>query len=610
MKQDFLNDIQRIYDELSCRQDKLNSYFKLLHESHEEAREVVDNFLEYIQCEKNSDSIMAALSRIVNLKEDSLEQVLQRVGCDSDEIVTKKELAYSWVSDFYTRYHKSLLDWIEENELLTPFYRAILFGVHDIGLSLNDAQSRWTNHIIHTINANLFKKFDGDEKKVLAYLHEFSLFDKDTLGIVADRSYSALKENEDGTHSLHSYSEIFKHDIENTSKALHKLILELSKLDDEVYNQKTEWIRYFSAINDAFCEKSVENLLSKWQEVDIAWMSITTPIQVGHPLEYYEDHFRKAVALEWDARIINPKLQTSSHTRENIKGFTAELAKEIGGNAVSIAKNNILQVDKTQLYIGQPMLYYAAELNGLFSAQVVPNDKMVSDKYGHKIFAYSDFVLASKIAKPTMKLSVEVMGEKFVKKSRNFAAHSPSLWHEIYDISTIGHEFGHILWLESDTEGAMNKSGQFKNIEEFKATSGGLMAFFHNERESLKEHIVDDLVSRSIGLMAWREVGEVLPYYCEGLIHLDILFDSGVVDFKKEIVIDYDRYEDMKKAYKECYKNLATHYVNKCDASEFLYQYTQKIGGVYLPKNEKIKEFVEYYYDRYKLIGQQSIVLE
>lgn len=610
MKQDFLNDIQRIYDELTSRQDKLNSYFKLLHETHKEAQTIVDDFLEHIGLEKDSDSTMASLNRIVNLKEDFLEQVLQRVGCDSDEIVTKKELAYSWVSDFYTRYHKSLLDWIEKNELLTPFYRAILFGVHDIGLSLNDAQSRWTNHIIHTINANLLKKFDGDEKKVLAYLHEFSLFDKDTFGVIADRSYSALKENIDGSHSTHSYSEIFKHDIENTSKEIGKLISKISTLDDEVYHQKTEWIRYFSAINDAFCEKSVENLLSKWQEVDIAWMSITTPIQVGHPLEYYEDHFRKAVALEWDARIINPKLQTSSHTRDNIKGFTAELSKEIGGNAISIAKNNILQVDKTQLYIGQPMLYYAAELNGLFSAQVVPNDKMVSDKYGHKIFAYSDFVLASKLAKPTMKLSVEVMGEKFVKKSRDFAKHSPLLWHEVYDISTIGHEFGHILWLESDTEGAMNKSGQFKNIEEFKATSGGLMAFFHNERESLKEHIVDDLVSRSIGLMAWREVGEVLPYYCEGLIHLDILFDSGVVDFKKEIVIDYSRYEDMKNAYKECYKNLATHYVNKCDASEFLYQYAQKIGGVYLPKNEKIKEFVEYYYDRYKLIGQQSIVLE
>lgn len=609
MKQ-FLQDIQSIYDEVALRQDKLNSYFKLLHEEHDEAQKLVDRFLEFVGLEKNSDSVMAALGRIVNLKEDSLEQVLLRVGCESDEIITKKELAYSFVSDFYTKYHKSLLDWIEENGLLTPFYRTVLVGVHNIGLTLNDAQSRWTNHIIHTINAGLLKKFGGNEKKVLEYLHEFSLFDKDTFGIVGERSYSALRENDDGSHSVHSYSEIFEHDIENTSKEISKLISKILNLDDEVYDQKSRWIKYFNAINDAFCEKNVENLLERWQEVDIAWMSITTPIQVGHPLEYYEDHFRKAVALEWDTRIINPKLQTSSHTRDNIKGFTAELSKEIGEDAISIAKNNILQVDKTQLYIGQPMLYYAAELNGLFSAQVVPNDKMVSDKYGHKIFAYSDFVLASKLAKPTMKLSVEVMGEEFVKKSRDFAQNNPSLWHEIYDISTIGHEFGHILWLEGDTEGAMNKSGQFKNIEEFKATSGGLMAFFHNERESLREHIVDDLVGRSIGLMAWREVGEVLPYYCEGLIHLDILFSSGVIDFKGQIVIDYSKYEDMKKIYKECYKKLAIHYIQKKDASEFLSQYVQRVENIYLPKNKKIKEFVEYYYSRYKEIGQQSIILE
>ncbi len=609
MKDKFLSDIQKIYNELTSRHERLNSYFKLLHESHDEAQKLVDDFLEFVGLEKSSDSTMAAISRIVNLKEDFLEQVLVREGCESDEIITKKELAYSWVSDFYTEYHKSLLDWIEKKQFLTPFYRTILLGVHEIGLSLNDAQSRWTNHIIHTINASLFKKFDGDERKVLEYLHEFSLFDKDTFGIAGDRSYSALKENDDGTHSSHSYSEIFKTDIENTSRELNKLILKLSSLSDEVYNQKQEWIRYFTTINDAFCEKEIKNLLSKWQEVDKAWMSITTPIQVGHPLEYYEDHFRKAVALEWDARIINPKLQTSSHTRENIKGFTAELAKEIGGSAAQIADNNILQVDKTQLYIGQPMLYYAAELNGLFSAQVVPNDKMVSDKYGHKIFAYSDFVLASKLAKPTMLLSVEMMGEDFVRKSRDFAKNSSSLWHEIYDISTIGHEFGHILWLESDTEGAMNKSGQFKNIEEFKATAGGLMAFFHNEKEDLKEHIIDDVVARSIGLMAWREVGEVLPYYCEGLIHLDILFSSKIITFDKRIFIDYSRYEDMKKAYKECYKNLATHYVQKRDASEFLSLYAIKESSVYLPKNKEIKEFVEYYYARYKLIGQQSIVL-
>jgi hypothetical protein len=270
---------------------------------------------------------------------------------------------------------------------------------------------------------------------------------------------------------------------------------------------------------------------------------------------------------------------------------------------------NLTQVDETQLYIGQPILYYAAEFNGLFSAQVVPNDEQVSAELGKKIFAYADFVMESKKSKPIMKLSVETMGEDFVKAQRELIDTNPALWQEIYDISTVGHEYGHILWIDSDTETKMNGTGQFKNIEEFKATSGGLMAFFHNEREELKEHVVNDVVSRAVGLMAWREVGEVLPYYCEGLIHLDILFGSGIITYDGQIHIDYAKYDAMKEAYISAYKNLAETYLKKVDASTYLEQYALKNEGVYLPKNEKIKSFVEHYYTRYKEIGQQTVTL-
>jgi hypothetical protein len=39
-------------------------------------------------------------------------------------------------------------------------------------------------------------------------------------------------------------------------------------------------------------------------------------------------------------------------------------------------------------------------------------------------------------------------------------------------VSTTGHEFGHTLWLDSDTEMRMNGTGNFKNVEEWKATTG------------------------------------------------------------------------------------------------------------------------------------------
>ncbi|MCH3853722.1 hypothetical protein LZC39_16670, partial [Campylobacter jejuni] len=56
-------------------------------------------------------------------------------------------------------------------------------------------------------------------------------------------------------------------------------------------------------------------------------------------------------------------------------------------------KNEVLHnIDKTQLYVCAPMIYYGAELKGLFSAQVVPNDEFVSSIAGKKIFAFLNFV--------------------------------------------------------------------------------------------------------------------------------------------------------------------------------------------------------------------------
>jgi hypothetical protein len=407
-----------------------------------------------------------------------------------------------------------------------------------------------------------------------------------------------------------AYAEAFPKEVEGVTTALEQLIMLLDQHEDEVYGQKAEWVAYFSAIKEAFAHTKPDELIRKWAEVDRKWMAVKTPLQVGHPLEYYEDHYRKAVALEWDLRIVNPQLQEGSPTRENIKNFASQMAEEFGTDAEKTMAKNLTQVDETQLYIGQPILYYAAEFNGLFSAQVVPNDEQVSAELGKKIFAYADFVMESKKSKPIMKLSVETMGEAFVKKQKALIENEPKLWQEIYDISTVGHEYGHILWIDSDTETKMNGSGQFKNIEEFKATSGGLMAFFSNEKEALKTYIVDDLVSRAVGLMAWREVGEVLPYYCEGLIHLDILFGSGVITYDGQIKIDYSKYDAMREAYISAYKNLAENYLKKVDASEYLAQYAVKDAGIYLPKNEKIKSFVEHYYARYKEIGQQTVVIE
>jgi len=599
----FLNDLQKIYNELSSRQAKLNSYFDLVKgKEHKDAQELVDSFLEHIGLPKSKESIVASLTYLINLREDSLEQFMNKSGLTKQQIDTKLELAYLFNSKIFLERFESLINFIETNNLLTPFYRAIFSGIHSIGESITKWQTLWRGHIINGINRELFELFKGDEEKIFEMLQVKSLLDcKD--GKIADRCYSVLVNDKDGYKRL-SYADAFKNEVGEVTKRLELLIDTLLELEDITYNQKDEWIAYFIALKEAFLHTNPDELVSLWADVDRAWMKITTPIQVGHPLEYYEDKYRKAVALEWDLRVVNPSMQKSSTTKDNIKKMAYELALNFGEIGKKVIAKNLLQVDSAQLYIGQPALYYGAELNGLFSAQVVPNDEEVSSELGKKIFAYIDFVRESKKSKPIMELAVNTFGIDFIQKQQNLINNHPDIWNKIYDISTIGHEFGHILWIDSDTEVVMNKTGQFKNIEEFKATTGGILAFFTNEITELKEALLDDIVNRAVSLMSWREVDEVLPYYCEGLIHLELLYESKLIEFKNNMVkINYNNYNAFKTIYQEAYKELAKTYLEKLDASEYLNLFTTKEGKNYLPKTKVVKEFVEDYYDSYKRIG-------
>ncbi len=605
LQEKFLHDIEIIYNEIEAQDAKRNSYYALSKgEDHPEASKLVNSFLEHIGLEQNEESIHATLSYLINLREDALEQLMKKRGFTQSQIDSKLELAYIFNAKLYMEDFESLLHFIENRRLLSPFYRAILNGVHAIGETITKWQNSWRRHIINTINRDLFKLFGGDESKIFQMLQRENLLDcKD--GKVADRCYSVLVPDKDGYRRL-AYADAFANEVIETNNKLELLIETLQSLEDPIFNQKDAWIAYFLAIKTALTHTNVDNLVALWADVDRAWMKITTPIQVGHPLEYYEDKYRKAVALEWDVRIINPKMQKESTTKESIKKMAFDLAKELGHTALKTITKNLLQIDNTQLYISRPMFYYGAELNGLFSAQVVPNDEEVSSELGKKIFAYIDFVRESKKAKPIMQLAMNTFGVDFIQKQQELLQNNPKIWNKIYDITTIGHEFGHILWIDSDTEVAMNKNGQFKNIEEFKATTGGIMAFFENEEPALKEAFIDDIVSRAVNLMAWREVDEVLPYYCEGLIHLELLYKSQIVQFENGMVkIEYSKYDDFKAIYTQAYKELAKNYLERVDASMFLNRYTQKEEKNYLPKTDVVREFVENYYNAYKEIGNQ-----
>ncbi len=609
-KELFLEDLKKIYLLLEERQKELNCYFDIIKDKKADSQRLAfcDNFLKSISLEPDNETRLAAVNRLVLLREDALIQELEKRDFSQEDIDDALEKSYIWVRDFYLKEHQKLLHKINSLKLLSQFYRTLFDGIHQVGEALSRWQIKWHNHIIKGVNRELYELFNGDEEKIFYELNEKKLFERDEDGKKADRSYSVLVKDEDDFKAL-SYKDAFRDEVGDVVQSLNVLKLKLSVLEDEIYNQKEEYLSYIECLIKAFDESNRENLIKRWADVDRAWMKITTPFQVGHPLEYYEDHYRKAVALEWDIRLSNPKYPKSSPTREKIEKMFTTLFNTLNkGEKFSSIKNATLKnLKKIQLYIGRPMLFYAAEFNGLFSAQVVPNDEKVSSEYGKKIFAFSDNILESQKAKPTLKIHKMIFGKEFLDIEKDIIFHKPELWQELYDITTIGHEFGHILWMDSDTETKMNQTGNFKNIEEFKATTGGLNAFFTKPKESLKEFILRDIAKRAITLIAWMQTAEVEPYYCEGLIHLDILFKSDVLRFdNKKLTIDISKesYDATSKIYQEVYKELAEHYLKKADASIFLKRFALKEGKYFMPTDKSIKSFVEYYWKLHKEIGR------
>lgn len=471
---------------------------------------------------------------------------------------------------------------------------------------MNDFHVVWNSYIINTVNKKLKDKFKSQEK-VMKFLEKNKLLDLGHNDEITDRSYSALVKTFFGYKSK-SYRKTFPKEIIAIIKTLKTFRSRISKLEDKTYNQKQEHITYLTTLIKAFSETNTNKLTIKWAAVDNAWMQITTPLQIGHPLEYYEDHYRQAVAAEWGLRIQSPNSLGNS-TGDKTKKMYDKLFKKFGKEFYKKTyKESMNNLSKIQLYLGKPLLYYGSEFGGLFSAQVVPNDKIISNKKGKKIFAFADMILENSRNTPFTKLAKEVHEKKYIDESRKFLFNETEKWHKIYDAETIGHEFGHILWVEETTETKMNKTGNFKNIEEFKATLGGIITFFEEEQLEIKTYFIRNVINRAIGLIAWMESGKTKPYYIEGLINLKILFDSKILSWngkKIKVNISKTTYSKTKQLYNKVYLELAKHYLDKKDAGIFLEKYIIEEDNKILPRDKKVKEFTLWFYEKYKKYGNQ-----
>ena len=580
------------------QKDELNALYKNQNSS------LLSNALRVFGLDDSKTAKMAVLRRIVDLKEENLVSELKNKGANDKKIRKIKAKAYDFVSDFYIKRQANLIAQIKQLGLLSEFNEAVLDLVHEAGVVLTAMHKSWQKQIIDKTNAEFKAKFDNMQK-ASEFILANKLYQTNPDGSRADRTYGVVVRDKN-SYKFTPYANAFKNESKALKSVFKKHISILNSLTQTKENKA--YVKYFKKLALAFCESDNSKVLWRWQEAERAWMDTKGNLQIGHPLEYYEDAYTKAVALEWDIRLVGGGDINESKFKSKITQTFNQIYAQTGVKNDKMQNLVISNINKTQLYISSPMIYYGADFNGLFSAQVVPNDEIVSRECGKKIFAFVDFIYESAKSKPFMKLSSEIFEKDFLDFGREILFKKPKIWKKVYEISTIGHEFGHILFIDDDTENLMNKGGEFKFIEEYKATTGGLVNFFLHEDEAYKMPVFHELIKRAVGLIGWMKESEVRAYYCEGLIHLSLLFDCEVLKFEQDrLIIDFsdEAYEKFKAGVLQNYLNLAIHYANKKEAGEFLAKFAVCENDVYLPLNPQTRAFVEYYYKLYEKMANE-----
>lgn len=585
-----MNDFKRV---LKLSNEAKERIFKLYDDLD---NDLVKKGLEICGFENTTSHKIAILRRICDLRDEAI--LVELKNFSDKKISLIKNSMYEFTRQIHEKSHLNLIETIKKEKILDEFNLALLQGMHEIGVLLSDVQKIW-QQIIEK-NRKIFEKM----AKPFEFIAKNHLYQIDKNGKMADRSYGLVKfSNDENSAKFVPYGKFFSEF--NLGKKFDEMIANLKKF--AVCEQDFSYIKYFEKLKIAFLQIDNDEVIKSWQEAEIAWLECKGDLQIGHFLEYYEDYFTHAVALEWDIRLKEQNDFDEKAFKNSIKSTFESIFQKVANNE-KMRQNVLKNIEKTQLYISMPMIYYAADLNGLFSAQVVPNDEFVSVNYGKKIFAFANFVHKSAKAKPFMKISSEIFPQEFLDFGREILFKKPEIWKKVYEISTIGHEFGHILFIDEDSENLMNKSGHFKLIEEYKATTGGLVNFFLHEDKSLVMPLFADLIKRSVGLIAWQKTNSVLAYYTEGLIHLSLLFKSGVLGFDGlNLSLDFSArsYEKFKKISLKNYENLARFYSQKLDAKEFLQKFAILKDGIFLPNDGQTCKFVQFYYDLYEKIGNE-----
>lgn len=549
----------------------LNLY-KLTLNDNDELVKIIKNYMNSIKLELNEENFYTTLMRIVDLNTTLFENTCKKAGINLD-----KKQAYEITKDFWQKRQNKLLD--ELLPYLDDFYKELFILIHKIGLVLNSIQPIWDEQIAK--NDEFFKSLENP----IEFINKHKLYYLDENGEKATRMYALATDLEKEPKIL-AYSEYFPKEFEKINSYFNDFFEKIHEINS--------YTKYLKALQNALMSK--EHSLKAFQECEKLWMNVKENIQIGHFLEYYEDSFTHSVAFEFDIRINDDYNFSSNEFINQMKNSLKKAYDESGVDAKSALNLSLINLDKSQFFICKPVFFYGAELNGLFSAQVVPNDEFVSAKCGKKIFAFLDFVYQKALAKPKTVLRQKVFSKDYNDYSDS-VLNNELLWKKIYEISTIGHEGGHIFFIDSDTESKLNVSGVYKNIEEFKASAGGIYNFLNNFNSDYAKALLQNITSRAINLMAYKDTKELEPYYCEGLIFLDILFKSEVLSDGKETLlnVNLDNFDNFRKEFTKVYEKLSKIYLNKENANNFLSDFAIVKDLKFISKNAKIEKIAEDY---------------
>jgi len=191
-KNKFLEDLAEVYEFLNAQKTNINKLISYLENNEIDKLTIIDEFANTLGLELDNDLRFALVTRLVSLRDDSLVQVLKKQNKNDEEIIELQEKAYGFVRDFWQERHKTLVDYIKNNNLLTPFYQEVFQGVYNVGVKMSVWQSSWTAHIINGVNKDLMNQFDGDLAKVCEYLENNGLYDIGHNEMIADRYAASI----------------------------------------------------------------------------------------------------------------------------------------------------------------------------------------------------------------------------------------------------------------------------------------------------------------------------------------------------------------------------------------------------------------------------------